>query len=376
MIKKLQVGPPPVLKYPEDDCPPPPPPTNPPGPVVPPPFPPVPPGFNEDTRPPVTPPSSGCGCGGGCSTTPPTPDHGVPPAHPPAVPKRGHPVIISQDINDNDNYSYITAAVNMHKKGSINLLAICVTGEDSGHKGGLLFSVASNNTSIPILINRHPSWSTRVNDVSGRYSALGNYPNDGKLDNQRPDSATTIISLLKASKDRVTYCVGGHLHNFAEALKKDPAVVNSKIAQLVIGTGWPDRTSGRAEMNLSQGTSNITGTSKATKFVFDNFKGKILIATDPTAHWSALPISILGTGNGLQYLVTHGVYDHKTSIDMGDFPSLYYGAFGSKDTGKEVQCCFDLTAWSALKAKAGNCNRYYIENSNNAKIEAYFKTVV
>jgi len=296
----------------------------------------------------------------------------------PSKPSRGHGVIVSQDIHDEDNFSIVRAAINMHQAGYINLLAITVTGKDTLGKGGLLFSVAGKGKHS-ILIN-HNNPKTRITNASGRYKNLDHYPSDDLLDSQRDDSSLQLESILENYPGSVSYIVGGHLHNFADILRRNPDLVNAKIDQLVIDTGWSSRTSGDPEMNLSQGTTNTTGTSEATIYVFKHFKGKILISSDPYAKWTDLNIGILGSDTGLFYLTKNGRYSNGKTFNMADFPALFYGGIGNtfngNPIGTEVQTCFDLTTWGALMAKPGKCNRFYIENSNNNAIETFFKKMI
>ena len=278
-------------------------------------------------------------------------------------------VIISQDTFDSDNFSLVSVARKMDELGYIKLIAVDVTGRDSAGKAGKLFSILLDGTDVPIFIN-HNQTPTRVTPSSAPYVDIDKFPNDGLLDSQRPDSTLGLAEVLRSLPDgqKAIYVVGGHLNNLADLIAAYPDLVVQKLEAVVISSGWKDRTSGKPEMNLSQGLYQPSGASAATQTVFKYLPKsvKIIMASDPDADYPKVPISWIADKK-LKYLVTNGhYYRHDGYFFMGDFEALLYAATGTEWYGnvwaREVKTCIHINSYGAATVGSGECNHYYLDD--------------
>jgi len=290
-------------------------------------------------------------------------------------------IIISQDTFDSDNFSIITAAKKMDERGIIKLLAVDITGNDTGNGASRLFSMLLWGKDVPIFVN-HATYS-RATPSSQPYD-LNAYPNDGIPDSQRTDSTEGLAQLLSTLPEgkKAIYVVGGHLTNIADLVDAYPEVVREKISQVVISTGWSDRTSGKPEINLSRGTYEPTPVSRATQRFFAHVPKsvKVVIASDPDAPYPKVPVDWI-TDNVLRYLVINGhYYKHDGYFYMGDFEALLYGAVGTRwydvQWAREVKTCFRINDYGAARVASGECNHYYLDDVRSDIAMQIFKELI
>ena len=290
-------------------------------------------------------------------------------------------IIISQDTFDSDNFSLLTAAKKMDKRGIIKLLAVDITGNDTGNNSSRLFSMLLWGMDVPIFVN-HATYS-RATPSSQIYD-LNAYPNDGIPDSQRPDSTEGLAQLLATLPEgkKALYVVGGHLTNIADLVEAYPEVVKEKISQVVISTGWSDRTSGKPEMNLSRGTYKPTPVSRATQRFFAHVPKsvKVVIASDPDAPYPKVPTKWI-SNEALYYLVTNGhYYKHDGYFYMGDFEALLYGAVGTAWYNvlwaREVKTCFRINDYGAATLTDGECNHFYLDDVRSDIVKQIFKEMI
>ena len=287
----------------------------------------------------------------------------------------GKHIIISQDTYDSDNFSLIDIAQTMGELGIVHLMAVDVTGRDVDGKAGKLFSIL---TDAPIFINQSQT-PTRVTPSSAPYPDIDQFPNDGLLDSQRPDSTLGLAEVLRGLPDnqKAVYVVGGHLNNLADLLVEYPDLVREKISVVVISSGWNRR--GKAEMNLSEGLSKPTSTSAATQTVFNHLpkEVKLVMVSDPDADYPKIPVSWI-TNEALKYLVTHGhYYKNDGYFYMGDFEALAYAVSGTNWHGnvwaREVKTCVKVNSYGGAYITGGDCNHYYLDDVRSDILKAIFK---
>ena len=292
-------------------------------------------------------------------------------------------VIISQDTFDSDNFSLISTARKLDELGYIKLLAVDVTGRDSAGKAGKLFSILLDGTDVPIFINQNQT-PTRVTPSSAPYPDIDKYSNDGLIDTQRPDSTLGLAEVLRnlPNGKKAVYVVGGHLNNLADLIAAYPDIVAQKLEAVVISSGWQDRTSGKPEMNLSEGRYQPTGASAATQTVFKYLPKsiKIIMASDPDADYPKVPVSWI-TDEKLKYLVINGhYYQHDGWFYMGDFEALLYAATGTEWYGntwaREVKTCIKINSYGAATVGNGECNHYYLDDVNADISKQIFKELL
>ena len=289
-------------------------------------------------------------------------------------------IVISQDTYDRDNFSLIYIANKMKELKKINLISIDVTGVDSGNKGGLLFSVASESKFSEILINHNIIGGTRATPSSQIYGRIYEYPNDGLLDSQRKDSTLglyeALISLPQGKK--AIYVVGGHLSNLESLLRNYPEIVKEKISTVVLSVGWKDRKSGRPEMNLSQGLWKPNPVGDSSNYVLRHLPNsvRVVVASDPDAPYPKINNSVIKS-EALRYLIENGHYKENGVFYMGDFEALLYAVSGVNWYGNiwanEVKTCLKTNKFGGLYVSGGNCNHYYLDNVNIRIVKPIFE---
>ena len=275
-------------------------------------------------------------------------------------------VILSQDHWDSDNYSMIEIAGRLHSAGIINLIAVDISGRDQQGKSGILFK-ALLPKEVPVFLNHHGD--TRVTPTGSRYPKIQKYTSDTIPDSQRPD-IDALAALIQKSSGDITYISGGHLDNLERLVTNHNSTIQQKFKKVVVSSGWSSTSSGKPEMNLSQGVRKATATSRSTQIVFDKLPKniKLVIATDPKSKLLGKTVSLNEVQTpALRYLVEHGTYykgDNK--FKPGDFSALMYGVyglnFGDAVMFKEVNTCFNVNGYGAVTIRSGDCNQSYVRN--------------
>jgi len=290
-------------------------------------------------------------------------------------------VVASQDTFDSDNFSFITTLANLHKLKYIKLLAVDVTGYDTGLKGGLIFNTLLEEVGvdIPVIVNQR-SPRTRITPSSQIYNF--SFPNDGVYDPDRRDSTNVLIEILENLPEgkKIVYVVGGHLHNLADLLKENREL-SKKIQAVILSIGWTDRTSSKAEMNLSEGLYHPSGTSEATQYVFANLPQEVelIIATDPYSRPRRIPYSFMEYP-ALKYFVENGHYTNHKDIGLGDFEAAVWGIndglWYDVRLGEKVKTCFKINSYGAASISTCDKNHWYIKNFNTVMEEDIFKMLL
>ena len=283
-------------------------------------------------------------------------------------------VIVSQDTWDSDNYSMVEIAGRLHTAGIINLVAVDISGRDTVGKSGSLFrSILPPDVSV--FLNHHGD--TRNTPTGSRYPEISNYTTDTIPDSQRPN-IDAMAELIAGTTGDITYIAGGHVDNLERLVRNHKSVITAKFKSVVLSSGWNGITTGKPEMNLSQGVKTPTPTAESTKYVFANLPQsiKLVIGTDPKSKLLGKEVDIsFIKSTALLYLVTHGTYyKGKGFFKPGDFTALMYGVygdnFGDAHMFDDIEVKMTPTKWGAIKAKsAQGTNRFYIKN---AQSDAWF----
>jgi hypothetical protein len=304
-------------------------------------------------------------------------------------PKEPQLIIVDNDIYDPDWVILLSAALGMQRIGEAKIVAVLITGRDINQKQGMLYSSVMHYygyKDIPIGLNHQQQMRTysihaaRKNpphkEYLGRDKNIDEFPSDGKLDTQYPDSSKLLCQLLAKSKQKVSWVVGGHLHHVANLLREKKAcngraLIKQKVKEIVLGMGWNSRTSGEPEINLSEGTTAPNDAQEATRYVFEHLPSSVplIIATIPNNRAGESRVAdIFKTkayaDSPMAFILSvpkYGIYgDH----GLSDFEALLYAVRGTKSSkgeiyAKKVKSCFELTPWSAVRISKKKCKKQH-----------------
>jgi len=201
-------------------------------------------------------------------------------------------IILDNDAFDPDWVIMMAATMGLDNACEIHTLGVVTTGTDLNRRQGLSYSAIMHyygRGDIPLGLNGRQSMrsyyldATSYNpkhiDYRGPYVSIDQFESDGCLDYEecygRNESTGMLCALLSNVKRKVTWVIGGHMHNIANLLRETQLcngkqLVSEKIDKIVITSGWTSRTSGEVEMNFSEGTTSPNSATDATKYLFAN----------------------------------------------------------------------------------------------------------
>lgn len=184
-------------------------------------------------------------------------------------------VIVDADIlTDCDDAGALAVLHALGDAGEARILGFVLNGQDSYGKHGAVVSAINRyygRGTLPIGVCKRPAGTSPRKASSYSRAIFAEFPNDGLLDEQRPDALTVYRELLAAAPDHsVTILSIGFLTNLDSLLRSPadridardgPALVRAKVRLLsLMGGKYP----AGAEHNF-----NYQGAAAATRFVVD-----------------------------------------------------------------------------------------------------------
>jgi len=307
-------------------------------------------------------------------------------------------ILLDNDAFDPDWVIMLTATLGLAEQCEANVAGIVLTGRDINAKQGMLYSSILyyyDRSDIPLGLNGKQimrTYSIRATqedpthiNYKGTFSSIDDFPSDQCIDYEwcwgRNEATDMLCTILSESDEKITWVVGGHMHNVANLLNETEVcngkeLISKKIKQIVISTGWEDRTKADPEMNLSEGTSKPNSAIEATKYVFRNRPNNvpIILASVPNSrtHQSRVGDVFLNNkynNSPMSYILsvpTYGIYgDH----GLSDTEALMYAVRNgiSKNNityTQKVKTCFNLHNNGAITI-GNNCVKedYYLEKT-------------
>ena len=303
-------------------------------------------------------------------------------------------------ILDNDNYDSdwlptLVVAVGMDANCEIDLIGVMINGTDLNDKAGLAYNTVLTyygiQDRVPIGINHRVTMRTAsmkatrtpIPSMDPRYNGtktnIMDFPSDGLLDSQRPDTTTLLCKILSELPGdvQIDYVTGGHLHNLEYLLRETQEcngvdLVRKKIRRLVLGTGWSIDHQGLAEMNLSEGRYTPTTASDATIYVFQNWPKEVPIIMSGAAEdwvrntdWPEVGnqyINDVHIDSPMAFILGIRVYGTYGGVGPGDSGVLIY-ELGDAPEGNvirhDVKTCFVPNSYGAVIIENYDANHYY-----------------
>jgi len=169
----------------------------------------------------------------------------------PIVGEEAPSLIVDTDmLTDCDDAGALALLHALADRGEARLLGIVCDGQDTLGKHGAVVSAIDTfygRGTLPIGVDRRPGGMTPRKHSSYSQAVFAEFPNDGLLDEQRPDALTVYRRLLADAPDRSVTIVGiGFLTNL-DSLLRSPgdaidardgvALVRAKVRSLVLMGG-------------------------------------------------------------------------------------------------------------------------------------------
>ena len=284
-------------------------------------------------------------------------------------------VILDDDVfTDPDGYGTVATALQLHKQGKIKLLAINTVGEDINKRKTLGIQAMtyyyglsdipigeSNRTDMRVAAGTVSEYYPRLSEVyNGTYRDIGEFPVSDNVHN----ALELTTKILEETGCKVTYVVGGQLHNIADIISTSPRLANDAIDVILLSTGWDSYTSKHPEMNMSTLSYDVTGASKATNITFSS-DIPLVVIPPPGNKFGRLgqlyteyhTNSPMAFAYAIEWYTT-GLVDGHT---IGDTATLLYTIHPAHIT----ETCFDVTDYGAIAITNDRCNQYFLSPSNN-----------
>lgn len=314
------------------------------------------------------------------------------------------PMVLDNDAFDPDWVIMLSATLGLEANCETSLKGVLLTGRDMNKRQGMLYSSILyyyDRKELSIGLNAKQTMRSYYLDATsepvehvdynGSFSDIDQFPSDSCTDYDecwgRLETTWMMCYILEHTEEKVTWVVGGHLHNVANLLKETNVcngkeLISQKVKQIVISSGWEDRTSGDPEINLSEGTNHKNSASDASIYLFNNRPSNvpIVIASVPQ---SGLLSSRVGDiyrrdefqNSPMSFIMSvprYGVYgDH----GLSDTEALLYAVRGNKTYDgrtytKTTKTCLNVHNNGAVTI-GENCNKedYYLENITSDYVE-------
>ena len=305
-------------------------------------------------------------------------------------------IILDNDAFDPDWVIMLATTMGLEHSCEIHTLGVVTTGRDLNRRQSMSYSAIMhyyNAQYIPIGLNVRQTMRSYYLDATssnpghqkytGGHSNIDEFPSHQCLDYEicpgMNESNGMLCALLTQAKEKVSWVIGGHMHNIANFLQETQQcngkeLFAQKVKQVVITTGWTSRTSGDPEMNFSEGTSSQTSASDATKYFFANrpLNVPVIITSIPNAGTGDPRVGDIFLRDGFQdspmaFILSvprYGVYgDH----GLSDTDALLYAVReGKTKDGTEyavpIETCFHVNSYGAVTV-GGSCGKpdYYLE---------------
>jgi len=314
------------------------------------------------------------------------------------------PMVLDNDAFDPDWVIMLSATLGLEANCETSLKGVLLTGRDMNKRQGMLYSsilhyYGRKELSIGLNVKQTmrsyylDATSELVEhvDYNGSFSDISQFPSDSCTDYDecwgRLESTWMMCYILEHTEEKVTWVIGGHLHNVSNLLKETNVcngkeLISQKVKQIVISSGWEDRTSGDPEMNLSEGTNHKNSASDASIYLFNNRPSNvpIVIASIPK---SGLLTSRVGDiyrraefqNSPMSFIMSvprYGVYgDH----GLSDTEALLYAIRGNKTSDgsiykQKIKTCFHINNNGAVTI-GEDCHKedYYLEKTTSDYVE-------
>lgn len=311
-------------------------------------------------------------------------------------------IILDNDAFDPDWVIMLATALGMEQNCEANIAGVLLTGRDVNRKQGMAYSSILHyydRKDISIGLNVRQDMRTYALDVTNpnprHVDYRGSFRNIDEFQSYQcldysicvglNEANNMVCEILRQSDEKVTWIVGGHLHNVANILAETQVcngqqLVSEKVDKIVLANGWKSRTSGEPEMNFSEGTSKPNSASDASKYFFAHRPPNVpvVIATIPNIDMSDKRVADMYRADRFQnspmaFILSvdrYGVYgDH----GLSDTEALLYGVRGDfapdgTQYTQEIQSCFRIKASGAVVAGNTSCGRleFYLEKTTFA----------
>jgi len=306
------------------------------------------------------------------------------------------PLILDNDAFDPDWVIMLSATIGLDASCEADLLGVLLTGRDINRKQGKLYSSILHyykKKEISIGLNYQQTMRSysidattevpRHIDYKGTASNIDQFASDQCTDYNtcwgRLESTWMMCYILEHSEEKLTWVIGGHLHNIANLLRETNVcngkeLISRKVKEIVISSGWSDRTSAKPEMNLSEGRRSVTSASEASRYLFQNRPTNvpIVIATVPNSGMLNARVGDIYRRNEfantpmafIMSVPRYGVYgDH----GLSDTEALLYAVRDIRASNgsvykSKIKTCFHINSYGAVKI-GSDCGKedYYLE---------------
>lgn len=256
------------------------------------------------------------------------------------------------DHFDPDNYISIVVALAAQDECDVTVDEFLVNGADVFNSATLLYSAIAYSygyEDIPIGQNHKTIMRTTPSSIT-MSGGINNFPHDGIVDTQRPDSVQVMCDTLTNSDKKRDYVSGGHLHDISNMLKETEycngkALIAEKVDRLIMTNG---RVDGKPEMNFSEGIYHKSTASEATEYVFANMPENVEVLVLSVYNFEKRRIGdeYKGTGHVMDFLYSHKIYGTYGDHAFGDAAGYLYAIYGLSINGQQYlqkkESCFTV----------------------------------